>query len=170
MFKVEKGMPLSMRFTEVSFKVDLKLLRAESCYLQVDLNDSVKLFLLHAEQEVVLSDARCVHTYWGRLEVTGLHRNTSRLEDKKTRRSRSQAASHTCMLVTSFFTLSFDDTSTTVAVWTWPLKSSGRLLNVSFADSWLMSATTTEAPSEAKRWHTARPIPLPPPGRKGEKI
>lgn len=71
---------------------------------------------------------------------------------------------HTCILATSFFTLSFDDTSTTAAMWPCPLRSLDRLPSVSLADSSLMSATTTEAPSEAKRWHTDRPIPLPPPG------
>ena len=178
-----------------------------AAYLQVDLDDSVKLVLLHVEQEVVLCDSCCVHTHWGRLKVTSLQRerrltvNRTDREEKRGHITALQGSdvystekkvcislktlhimavidtvcflsvphththTHTCILVTSFFTLSFDDTSTTAAMWPCPLRSLDRLPRVSLADSSLMSATTTEAPSEAKRWHTDRPIPLPPPGR-----
>lgn len=135
------------------------------CHLQVDLDDSVKLLLLHVEQEVVLSDAGCGHAHRGRLEVPSLQRETRRVKEKRIKRGTLPAAApHTWMLVSSCFTLSFDDTSTTAAVCCCPLRLFIRLLIVSLADSSLMSATTTDAPSEAKRWHTARPIPLPPPG------
>lgn len=43
-----------------------------SPHLQVDLEDSVKVLLLHVEQEVVLRDACCVHAHRRRLEVLGL--------------------------------------------------------------------------------------------------
>lgn len=43
-----------------------------AAHLQVDLDDSVKLLLLHVEQEVVLGDACCVHAHRGRLEVARL--------------------------------------------------------------------------------------------------
>lgn len=82
----------------------------------------------------------------------------------------SSPQSHTCMLVTSFLTLSLEETSTTATIWPCPLMLVCKLCRVSLADSSFMSATTTEAPSEAKRWHTARPIPLPPPGCKQDSV
>lgn len=54
------------------------------CHLQVDLDDSVKLLLLHVEQEVVLSDASRGHTHRGRLEVLRLQRETQTFKEKKT--------------------------------------------------------------------------------------
>lgn len=45
-----------------------------AAYLQVDQEDFVKVLLLHVEQEVVLGDARRVHTHRGRLEVPSLQR------------------------------------------------------------------------------------------------
>lgn len=69
----------------------LRAAEITAAYLQVDLDDSVKLILLHVEQEVVLRDARCVHTHWGRLKETSLKRertltvNTRERERKRTR-------------------------------------------------------------------------------------
>lgn len=138
-------------------------------YLQIDLNDLVKLILSHVEQEVILGDACSIYTHHRWLEEMSL-RGESRQEALSCGWSvcdgcLSSPGPHTCMLVTSFLTLSLEDTSTTATMWPWPLTLVCKLPRVSLADSSFTSATTTEAPSDAKRWHTARPIPLPPPGR-----
>lgn len=49
-----------------------KLPGVSTAYLQVDLDDFIKLLLLHVEQEVILSDAGCIHAHRGRLEVPSL--------------------------------------------------------------------------------------------------
>lgn len=53
-------------------EMEEKLPGVSTTYLQVDLDDFIKLLLLHAEQEVVLSDAGCIHAHRGRLEVPSL--------------------------------------------------------------------------------------------------
>lgn len=68
-----------------------------AAYLQVDLDDSVELVLLHVEQEVVLCDACCVHTHRGRLKVTSLQKErrfTVNRTDREERRGHVTAPQH----------------------------------------------------------------------------
>lgn len=58
-----------------------KLPGVSAAYLQVDLDDFIKLLLLHVEQEVVLSDAGCVHAHRGRLEVPSLQEERAYVEE-----------------------------------------------------------------------------------------
>ena len=70
------------------------------------------------------------------------------------------------------FTCSEEVTSTStgqkvVSLCPWLLAISCRLSTVSSTSDRMFPATATEAPSFANNWHTARPIPLPPPENEG---
>jgi len=69
-----------------------------AAYLQVDLEDPVKLVLRHAEQEVVLRDARCVHAQRGRLEVVRLQGERRTRPSAAARRFRLQIQTPTLRL------------------------------------------------------------------------
>lgn len=69
-------------------------------YLQVDLDDFVKLILLHVEQEVVLGDSCCVHTHGGRLKVVSLQRERGALTvNTKEKRVEKKTCNSPCSIL-----------------------------------------------------------------------